>query len=153
MKSFNGRVPGIDQAPSPPITKSRGHFRRIRADGLHEHTSVGNDRVNGRGHAVHHNVNEKARLRRRFAAHHPRPGYFAGRVVECSVTLTVSPESPTENFGVEIRRTLVVECGNLDVTNFAVCIRGGRQVSFGLLLLFPVFRPSPSIRLTASLVS
>lgn len=42
------------------IAKPRGHLGRICADRLHEFASVGNGGFYGRGHAVHHDVDEQA---------------------------------------------------------------------------------------------
>ena len=42
------------------IAEPRGDFRRIRANRLHDLASVGDEGVNRRGHAVHHDVDEQS---------------------------------------------------------------------------------------------
>ena len=42
------------------VAESRGYLGRIRSDRLHELASLSNDGVNGRGHAVNHDVDEQA---------------------------------------------------------------------------------------------
>ncbi len=44
------------------VAEPRSDLGRVRADRLHELASVGDDRVKGGGHAVNHDVNEKAGL-------------------------------------------------------------------------------------------
>src|SRR2546428_14104779 len=50
------------------IAETRSHLRRVRADRLDERASVSNDGVDGRGHAVPHDVDEQAGLRGRRPA-------------------------------------------------------------------------------------
>src|ERR1700682_1053127 len=107
------------------IAESRGDLGRIGPDGLHELAAVGKDGVDGRGHAVDHEVDEQARLRRRRPADYPRAAHFAGRIVECDVTIAALPDPPAENLGVEVGRTLEVDRGQLDVANLAVRKRRG----------------------------
>jgi len=85
---------------------------------------VGNDRVDGRRHAVYHDVDEQSRFGRRGPADHPRAAYFAGRVVECGMIVTLS-DSPAENSGVEVGRARNVDSGDLDVADLAFASVGG----------------------------
>src|SRR5580693_4732402 len=50
------------------IAEPRGHLGCIRADRLYEFASVGKDGIDGRGHAIDHDVEEQARFRRRRTA-------------------------------------------------------------------------------------
>src|SRR6266576_2960685 len=45
------------------ILESRGDLRGVGTDRLHEHAAVGDEGVNRGGHAIHHDVEEQARLR------------------------------------------------------------------------------------------
>src|SRR5216684_4269458 len=44
------------------IAKSRGDLRRVHPDRLHDLAAVSNDRLDGRGNAVNHDVDQQARL-------------------------------------------------------------------------------------------
>src|SRR5205807_1913125 len=116
------------------IAEPRGYLGRVRADWLHELASVGNDGVHGRGHAINHDVEEQARFGRRRPAGHPRAAHFAGRVIECGVTIAPLPEPPAENPAVEVGRTTDVDSGNLDVAYLAVRHSRGHKDSFSRLL-------------------
>src|SRR3989442_4657781 len=88
------------------ILEPRGDLRGVGADRLHEQAAVGDEGVNRRGHAIHHDVKEQARLTPGLAARDPRPAYLTDCVVECRVA--VAPGA------------LHVEGGNLDVADLAV---------------------------------
>src|SRR5262245_11582376 len=102
------------------IAKARGDLWCIPADGLDDLAAVGDDGVDGRGHAVHHDVNEKPRLRRRRPAAHPTAAHFADRVVERKGAVAPLPDVPAEYFRVEVGRATDV-CGrDFYVTDLAV---------------------------------
>ena len=44
------------------VAEPRSDLGRIRADRLHDFTTIGDDGVEGLGHIVNHHVNEKAGL-------------------------------------------------------------------------------------------
>src|SRR5256884_3205720 len=111
------------------ILESRGDLRGVGADRLHEHAAVGDDGVNRRGHAVHHDVEEKARLRPGLAARYPGTAHLADRIVERGMTIAPLPEAPTEDFPVEVGGAMDVEGGNLEVADLAVgTARGHRRL-------------------------
>src|SRR5204863_2340046 len=45
------------------ITKSRGHFGRVHTDRLHDPASTSDDRVDGFGYAVNHDVDQQGGFR------------------------------------------------------------------------------------------
>src|SRR6266566_4756560 len=100
------------------ILESRGDLR-----------GVGTEGVNRRGHAIHHDVEEQARLRPGLAARHPRPAYLTDCVVECRVAVAPLPDGPADDLRVEGGGALHVEGGNLDVADLAVGTgRGHRRL-------------------------
>lgn len=64
------------------IAESRGYLGRISTNRLHEFTTVGNDRVDGRRHTVHHDVYEQSWFGRCRSTNNPLATHFSGRVVE-----------------------------------------------------------------------
>lgn len=73
-RSFRGRPIATERAPLPGalslgllveadhvsagVAESRGNLRRVGADGLHDFSAIGGDRVKRLSHAVHHDVHE-----------------------------------------------------------------------------------------------
>src|SRR5256884_7916052 len=78
------------------ILESRGDLRGVGTDRLHEHAAVGDEGVNRRGHAIHHDVEEQARLRPGLAARYPGTPYLAARTVAPGMTTAPLPDGPTQ---------------------------------------------------------
>jgi hypothetical protein len=100
---------------------------RIRADRLGDLAPVGDNRVDGRGYAVDHDVDEKAGRGCGRAPEYPRAAHLADRIVKGSAAITAFPEAPAEDPLVEIGRPRYVSGGNLDVADLAVRKRGRHQ--------------------------
>jgi len=111
------------------IAKPGSDLGRVRADGLHDLTPVDYDRVNGRGHTVHHNVKQEPGLCGGRAPEHPRAAHFAGRIVKSSAAIAAFPDVPAEDALVEVGRARNVRSGHLDVTDFPIRKRGRHRHS------------------------
>jgi hypothetical protein len=59
------------------VAEAGGDFGGVGADGLDDLASMGYDRVNGCGYAVHHDVNEEAGVCGGWATEDPRAADFA----------------------------------------------------------------------------
>jgi hypothetical protein len=64
------------------VAEAGGDFGGVDADGLDDLASMGYDRVNGCGYAVHHDVNEEAGVCGGWATEDPRAADFAERIVK-----------------------------------------------------------------------
>src|SRR5437773_7466008 len=114
---------------SSRVAEPRRDLGRIRADRLHNFTAQGDNRLKSRGHAIDHNVNEKAGRRGGRAPEHPGAAYFAGRIVKGGAAVTSLPDAPLEDLLVEFGGVRNVGGRNLDVADLAVTNRG-HQYSF-----------------------
>jgi tRNA-binding protein len=111
------------------ITKPGRDLGRVGVDGLYDHAAVGHDRLERRGNAVDHHVEEKAGLRGRRAAEHPSAAHLAGGVVEGGLAVVTLPDVPAEDVPIESRGARDVDGGNLDVADLAVRESRGHQLT------------------------
>src|SRR6266852_7660956 len=81
---------------SPRIPEPRSNLGRVRADGLHDLATIGDDSVNGRGHTIDHDVQEEARRSARWASEHPCAAHFSYGVVEGCAAVAAFPDVPAE---------------------------------------------------------
>src|SRR5206468_102307 len=93
---------------------------RVRADWLHDLAAAGDDRVQSRGHAIDHDVEEIAGRGGGRAPEDPRAAYLAGRVVKGRGTVAPFPDVPAEHPLVKVGRARNVSGGKLDVADLAV---------------------------------
>src|SRR5689334_9037303 len=85
-----------DDVPSR-VAKPCCDFGCVRADRLHDLTPIGHNHVEGCGHTIDHDVDQKARRRSRRAPADPGAAYLASRVVKGGVTITALPDVPAED--------------------------------------------------------
>src|ERR1700722_497367 len=78
-------------------------LRRVRTDGLHDFTPIGDDLVDGCCRVVHHDVHHQALGRGWCAAEDPGAADFAHSVVKRRVALFTLSDFPAEHALVEIR--------------------------------------------------
>src|SRR5712664_3535752 len=95
---------------SSRIAEPRRDLGCVRANRLHDLAPLGYHRVNGRGHAVNHDIKPEAGLCCGRAPEHPRAAHFAARIVKCSAAIASFPDSPAEDPLVEVGRARNV-CG------------------------------------------
>src|SRR6267142_304681 len=124
---------------SSRIAEPRRDLRRVRADRLHDLTSMGYHRVKGRRHAVHHDVKEQPGLCRGRAPQHPRPAHFAHRVVKRRAAIATLAVLPAEDLLVEACRPRNVRGRHLDVTDLSIRKRGGHHHSFHCAIMLYTF--------------
>jgi len=84
-----------DQVPGGVAEPGRD-LRRVDPDRLHDLASVSADGVKGLGHAIHHDVKQKAGIRRGGAAEHSGAACFPSGVVKCSSDIPAFPHIPAE---------------------------------------------------------
>src|SRR5437660_11983879 len=81
---------------------------------------MSNDCFDGVGNAVNHDVDQEARLRRRWTSSHPSAAYFAHGIVKGDAPIAAGSDLPSENLSVKRRRLIDVDRRHLDVTDFAI---------------------------------
>jgi len=84
------------------VAEPGGDFRSVCADGLHNFTAIGNYRVQNRGRAVNHDVDEKARICRGLSSADPGAAYFANAVVKSGTSITTLANTPAEHASIEV---------------------------------------------------
>ena len=85
-----------DHVPSR-IAEPRRDLRSVRADRLNDLASMGYHRVNGRCHAVNHDVKKKAWLRGGRTPDNPGAAHLTGGVVKGGATVTTFADVPSED--------------------------------------------------------
>src|SRR5207253_6749231 len=83
------------------IAEPRGDLGRIHADGLYELPALKPDRVEARGDAVDHDVDQHTGLSGGRPAGDPDAADLAGSVVEGNVTVSSPAGLPAENSLIE----------------------------------------------------
>lgn len=104
---------------------------------------VGDDYLNGGGHTIEHQVQQKARGRGRWASENPGAARLAGCVVKGGRAIAALPDVSAEDALVKLRRAHDIGGGHLDVADFAVCpigshrelLQEGSQPGIGMWIL------------------
>src|SRR5437879_1286154 len=127
------------------VAEPRSDLGSIRADRLDDLAPIRGDRVNGRGYAVDHDVDQKAWLGCGRAPEYPGAAHLAGRIVKGGTAIAALPDVPAEDPPVEIGRLRNVRGGNLDVADLAIRKRGRHPCSFrrGAILARPQLKQLP----------
>src|SRR5215469_14294645 len=112
---------------SSRIAKARGDLRCIASDRLHDLASVGGDQINGGGHAVDHDVNQKAWCSGRRAPKHPRAADFVDSIVKRDAAIAPLPNIPAKDTLVEVGGAGNVGGRHFDIANLAVGERGSHS--------------------------
>src|SRR6185295_3696535 len=86
------------------IAEPRRDFRRINTEGLDDSTPGRDNGLHGGLDAIHHDVEEQAGCRRRWAADNPGSAHFAGRIVECGGSVTPLANVPAKHLRIELGR-------------------------------------------------
>src|SRR6266700_2893465 len=86
---------------SSRIGKSRGYFRSVSADRLHDFATTGNNQIYCRRGAIHHNIDHQADFRIWFPAEHPGAANLANSVVKGHTPVAALSDKPTEDLFVE----------------------------------------------------
>jgi hypothetical protein len=97
-----------------------GNLGRVCTDRLDDLATVTDDRLDGSRHVVDHDVEQQARVRRRWSSDDPCATDLANAVVECDSPSGRSPDPPAEYRLLERGGTLDVDSRNLDVAQLAV---------------------------------
>src|SRR5438876_5292158 len=122
------RLGSLVQADHVPgrIPEPRRDLLRVPADRLHERPAMRDDVLDGRGDALHHDVDHEARSAGGWPAEYPGPADRAHRVVERRRAVAALANPPAEDLLVEFGGLADVERRDLDVADLAVG-RGGRH--------------------------
>src|SRR5207253_9757264 len=87
---------------------------------LHDLAAVCNDRINGRGDAINHDVDQQAHLYHWFPAEHPSAAHFANRIIKGNCPVAAGPGIPTEDLFVEVGGSLNIARRHFQVADLAV---------------------------------
>src|SRR5258707_14998740 len=81
---------------SSRVAESGSDLGRIRAHRLHDFPSIGHDGVNGRGHAVHHDVNHEPGIALRRSSFDPGAAHLVHSVIKSDADGAPCPDVPAE---------------------------------------------------------
>src|SRR5262249_6920260 len=110
------------------VAEPGGDLGRVGADGLHDLTAVGHDKVEGCCDVLDHDVDQHARLGRR-AADDPGAAHLPHPIVERQAALAALADVPPRDGLIERGGTTHVDRGDFDVAHLAVCECGRHEVS------------------------
>jgi len=107
------------------VAEPGGDFGGVGADGLDDFALVGEDGVEGGGHAVAHDVEQKAGLGGGWASEDEGAADLAGGVVKGGAAIAAFADGPVEDLVVEVGGARDVGGGELEVADFSVGVGGG----------------------------
>ena len=107
------------------VAESGSDFGGVGADGLDDFALVGEDGVEGGGHAVAHDVKQKAGLGGGRASEDEGAADLAGGVVKGGAAIAAFADGPVEDLVVEVGGARDVGGRELEVADFAVGGGGG----------------------------
>src|SRR2546423_8306406 len=102
------------------IFEPRRNLRRIGPDLLNDASAIGPYRLERRGNAIDHDVDEKPGIACGGSTHLPGAAHATDSVVERGTTVAARSHLPAEYRYVELRRPFDIERRQLDVADFSV---------------------------------